>query len=313
MKRTATVWIAAGAAVLLVIAGALAWWLLSRPPSAEDAARSYLTALAGGDFATIDAMRGADDLDEDAERVLMDSFAGADAFASDARVEEITAGADATTVRASAVIAGERREVSFALRDDGGRWQLTGDYLASLEVTVVSAAGTPLGDSAWVGGALAPTARPILLLPAEYPVRPAPRGLLTGEASVALSTDEPAAVRIDASIAPDATAAGQAQLDAYADACTQPASAVPPDCGLRVPWAADLATLESIAFRIERLPVLAFSADQRTFAATGGVVVATATGLTRDGAAGSFTYRADDWSLRGTVTFRGDEMVLALG
>ncbi|MCR2809699.1 MULTISPECIES: hypothetical protein [unclassified Microbacterium] len=311
MKRTATVWIAAGAAVLLVIAGALAWWSLSRPPSAEDAARSYLTALAGGDFATIDAMRG-NDVDEDAERVLMDSFAGADAYASETRVEEITTGADATTVRASAVIAGERREVSFALRDDGGRWELTGDYLASLEVTVVSAAGTPLGDSAWVGGALAPTARPILLLPAEYPVRPAPRGLLTGEASVALSTDEPAAVRINASIAPDATAAGQAQLNAYADACTQPASAVPPDCGLRVPWAADLATLESIAFRIEQLPVLAFAPDQRTFAATGGVVVATATGLTSDGGATSFTYRADDWSLRGTVTFRGDEMVLAL-
>jgi len=42
-------------------------------------------------------------------------------------------------------------------------------------------------------------------------------------------------------------------------------------------------------------------------------VVATATGKTRDGGSGSFTYRADDWALRGTVAFQGNEMVLAVG
>ncbi len=91
------------------------------------------------------------------------------------------------------------------------------------------------------------------------------------------------AVSLSPSPTPEATGAAQAQLDAYADACTQPATTVPPNCGLRVPWAADLTALSSLAFRIDQRPVLVLSADARTFAATGGVVVATATGTTREG------------------------------
>ena len=40
--------------------------------------------------------------------------------------------------------------------------------------------------------------------------------------------------------------------------------------------------------------------------------MATATGTTRDGAEASFTYRADDWALRGTVTLTRDDMKLAV-
>lgn len=310
MKRTAVVGIAAGVAVALV--GAIAWWALTRPPSVEDAARDYLAALSAGDFAAIDAMRGTD-LDEDAERILTDAFAGADAFVAEPRVEDIAPDAEMTKVRASALIAGERRDVSFALRDDGGTWKLTGDYLASLEVTVLAGTDAPLGDSVWVGDALAPTGSSVLLLPAEYPVHAAPRGLLTGAASVPLSTDGAITIRIEASLTPEASAAGQKELDAYAAACTQPAPTVPLNCGLRIPWAADLAMLGSLVFRVEQVPVLTFAADHRTFAATGGVVIATATGVTPDGETATFTYRADDWALRGTVTFQGDEMVLAVG
>ena len=68
-----------------------------------------------------------------------------------------------------------------------------------------------------------------------------------------------------------------------------------------------------MAFRIDQSPALTLSPDLRTFAATGGAIVATATGTTRAGGAGTFTYRADDWALRGTVCFTGDEMVLAVG
>ena len=102
------------------------------------------------------------------------------------------------------------------------------------------------------------------------------------------------------------------KLDAYADTCAKPAQAVPDQCGLRVPWAADLASLASIAFRIEAYPIVTLSADGRAFDAVDGRIVATATGTTRDGAPGAFTYQADDWALRGSVTFTGDEMVLAV-
>ena len=65
--------------------------------------------------------------------------------------------------------------------------------------------------------------------------------------------------------------------------------------------------------RVVAPPVLALSADARSVAATGGIIVATATGTTRAGSTASFTYRADDWALRGTIAFTGDEMVLRVG
>ncbi len=111
----------------------------------------------------------------------------------------------------------------------------------------------------------------------------------------------------------DLTTIAQDELDAYADACTREATEVPPHCGLRVPWAADLATLDRVVFRVEQYPAIALSSDERTFSATGGVVVATAYGTTPDGAPARFTYRDDDWSLRGLVTRAGDELVLSVG
>ena len=203
----------------------------------------------------------------------------------------------------------------FVLGDDGGRWALVGDYLASLEVApVLSGTDAPAGDSAWVGGALAPAGTPVATPSRRVRARAgSPRTAHADRRSVALSNDESVTVALEASITPEATSAAQAQIDAYADECTQPAAAVPANCGLRVPWAADLATLTSIAFRIDQRPVLALAPDGRSFAATGGIVVATATGTTRAGATASFTYRADDWALRGSVSFQGDEMVLAVG
>lgn len=113
--------------------------------------------------------------------------------------------------------------------------------------------------------------------------------------------------------ADDVQAVAQAALDAYVDECTQSAAAVPADCGLRVPWAADLATLERIDYRIEEYPAIVLSPDDPTFAAPGGVVVATATGTTSDGETARFTYRDDDWTLRGFVARDGDELVLSVG
>jgi hypothetical protein len=305
--------IAVGAAV--VVAGtAVTGWLLARPPSAEDAARIYLSSLSDGDFARIDTMM-ANAGDEDSHRLIADAFVGAEAYIDDPSIEEVSSPqAGFTTVRASAELDGERRTLHFALSNASGEWMLAGAYLAVLEVsTDLADTGMPAGDSVWIGGALAPAGTRVGLLPAQYPVTAAPRGLLTGETSVAVSNDRTSTVQLEVSLSPAATSAAQDQLDLYMDACTMTATAVPANCGIRVPWAADLVTLGSIAFRMDQRPAVTLSPDGRTFAATGGVIVATATGIARDGGAGTFTYRADDWALRGTVSFQGDEMVLAVG
>ncbi|MFD4958631.1 hypothetical protein [Microbacterium sp. NPDC058389] len=124
----------------------------------------------------------------------------------------------------------------------------------------------------------------------------------TPSASVSASPTDPA----------DRTAAIQEQLDRYADACAAPAATVPAHCGIVVPWAADLAQLSGVAFRIEAYPVAVVSADGGSFDATGGVLVATATGTTRDGASGSFTYRTDEWALRGDVVVEDGRTIVSV-
>lgn len=309
MKRTAVVGLIAGAAAVAVAAVGV-WWLLARPQSAEEAARAYLAALEQGDYATIAEM-GAGRF-SDADSIVEQAFRGASGYIRDARIEEIHVDRDGiASVRANAVLGGERRVLGFVMETSHGRWSLMGDFLALLrvEATIGEAPG---GDSAWVGDALVPTYADLAVLPAEYEVLAAPRGILTGSTTAAVSNDEPAVVPLETALSTDATAAAQEQLDAYADACTQPAESVPDHCGLQVPWAVDLASLERIAFRIENRPVVALAEDGRSFDATGGVVVATATGTTRAGQPGTFTYRADDWALRGSLRFEGDEMVLAV-
>lgn len=111
---------------------------------------------------------------------------------------------------------------------------------------------------------------------------------------------------------PDPAIAIQEQLDAYADACAATAAAVPEHCGIVVPWAADLAELSGVAFRIEQYPAVALSPDGRSFDATGGILVATATGTTRDGVATTFTYRTDEWALRGDVSVEDDRTTLSV-
>ena len=91
-----------------------------------------------------------------------------------------------------------------------------------------------------------------------------------------------------------------------------PAATVPHSCGIRIPWAADLATLEGLAYRIEQRPAVALSPGDGTFSATGGILIVTATGTTHGGVPGGYTYRAEDWALYGTLRFTGDELVLAV-
>lgn len=301
--RRRTLGILAGVGAAVLIAGGLSvWWAVSRTPTLEDAANTYLAALADGDLDTITAMRD-QQLGADTERIIAEAFRAADSYISAPRVDELHPDG---SVRATVTLGGEAATIGFVLSRANGRWVLSGDYLATLE------ASTTIGDSVQIGDALLPAETPVPLLPAAYTVRASPAGLLTGDARVALSNERSERVSVEASVDPAATGLAQAQVDDYADACAETATSVPENCGLRVPWAADLAELSSISFRIEQYPEVALSADGTAFAATGGVIVATASGTTRAGAAAAFTYRDEDWALRGSVTFRGAEMLLSV-
>ncbi|GAA1993129.1 hypothetical protein [Microbacterium pumilum] len=302
MNRGAVIAIAA-AAVVLVVAGGVTAWILTRPPGPEAVAERYLQALSDGDFGTIEGLLAERDEGLDAVGAAL---AGATGFISDYSFQIENESDAARTVRADVELDGEPAVVGFGLVQQDGGWKIDGDYLASLE------AQTMIGDAVRVGGELFPAATPIPLLPAVYPVVAAPAGLVVGEGIAVVSNEAPVTVTIDATVSPDATARAQEQLDAYADACAAPADAVPANCGVRVPWAADLATLNSITFRIDAYPAVTIGDDGQTFAAVDGEIVATAQGTTRAGQPGTFTYRADDWALRGTVEFTGDEMVLAV-
>ncbi|WP_019181223.1 hypothetical protein [Microbacterium yannicii] len=310
MKRAAVIGIVVASALVVGGAGA-AWFLMTRPPSAEDAARTYLSALSEGDIDTIMSMRD-DRLDDDGERILSAAFTDA-GFVEDATIDRMREGQDgAVAVDATASIDGERVDVSFRLARGGdGAWVLGGDYLASATVEAQLEGGAAL-PAVWIGDALVPTGQTVALLPAAYVAAAAPRSIVEGETEVAVGAGAPVEIEVTASLTPDATGRAQEQLDAYAQACAEPATAVPDNCGLVVPWAADLAELERIAFRIEGLPAVTLSPDAASFAATGGIIVATATGRTREGTPGAFTYRADDWSLRGTLRLSGDEMLLTV-
>jgi hypothetical protein len=287
-------------AMVLVGGGVLAW-LLTRPPSAEAVAEEYLRALSEGDVAGVEGLLAEDS----ASPVTESAFAGASGYISDYSFDLEDSGSGTRTARAEVTLGGEPAIVDFVLTEQDGRWKVGADALA--EVTIQ----TSIGDSVRIGGALVPAAEPVPLLPAVYLVTAAPAGLVTGESTAVVTNEQPVTVTVDAILSPDAAPAAQEQLDAYADACAQPAETVPDKCGLRVPWGADLATLSSIAFRIDAYPAVTLAEDG-TFAATGGDIVATATGTTRDGSPGTLTYRADDWALRGSITFTGDEMVLAV-
>ncbi|MFT4230916.1 MAG: hypothetical protein QM602_11570 [Microbacterium sp.] len=297
MKRGAIVGLAAGVVAVAAVGGGIAWSLL-RHETAEEAAGRYVRALEEGDR---DALAGflADDPERDR---LLAMFAGATGRISDATLS--ATGRDGG-FRADVTIGDGQGVVFFALSDESGRWQLSADDLGTLEAT------TTVGDAVEIGG-VPTSAGAVSLLPAVYPVAPAPAAVLSGGSTVAVTNEEPVTVEIEASLSPEAPALAQQQLDAYARACAAPATAVPSNCGLRVPWGADLTSLTSLDFRIEKTPQVVLAPDAASFAATGGVIVATARGAARAGGDDAFTYRADDWSFYGSVSFAGGEMVLSV-
>lgn len=305
MKRGLAVGVSM-AAVVLAAGGATAWWLLSRPPSASDTVAAYFAALDRGNAAAALALTdaAADDFD-----VAAQALAAATARPASASIGETSESDGAASVAVTYSLDGDSETATVQLRRVGGRWAVT-DGLATVSVTTTLGAAVTIGDV--IVPATATDPGTVRLLPGRYVIGAAPSAVLTGQATADALPGADASVAVTASLSAGAQSAAQDQLDAYALTCTAPATAVPEHCGLRIPWAADLTTITRLAFRIEQTPRVALAGDGRSFAATGGVVVATATGAAREGGTASFTYRADDWALRGSVAFEPDAMVLAV-
>ncbi|WP_067198049.1 hypothetical protein [Microbacterium sp. XT11] len=94
----------------------------------------------------------------------------------------------------------------------------------------------------------------------------------------------------------------QAALDEDLAECARSTAATPPErCGIRIPWGTEFSAVDSIRFRIEKLPVLSLEAEGSRFIASGGILVATVTGTGLDGSPRTENYRTDDWTVRGDV------------
>ncbi|MDZ8275526.1 hypothetical protein R2Q81_06115 [Microbacterium aquimaris] len=294
----------AGVGLLTVAAViAAAWWLLAArgEPTARETAEDYLAALERGDVAQIEALRR-DPLPEGAA----EAFSGARSV-TDARVEAIdTSRAGRATVEASAAFGDTRRQIPFTVLSQGDGAHVVIDDLGELT------ASTSPGDAVQVGGTSISDGASLPLLPARYPLAPLPAEVLTGADEVAISSQEIVEVMLDAALADDAVATVQSAIEAYADDCTARADAVPAACGFDVPWPADFDSVETITYRVDVYPtVQEFSLGDAVYASD-GVVVATVRGDPRGGGDGEQTYRTEDWSLRGTLSFEDTRAVISV-
>mgnify|MGYP003450251726 FL=1 len=328
-RRTSAIVAAAVVAIVAIVGGFVAWSFISRPSGAAETAGAYLAALERGDGVAASALSAPQAAGETA--VEFGALDDATEWISAARVETITeAGTDATAT-ATFTLAATQHSVTMTLSNRSGAWLVTDAPATTLRATSTMGAGIEIGDvavpfdDAAAAGADAATAAgtgtetetkaathaaTVALLPGVYEVTAAPAGLLEGAREVVVTGADSLDVTLQPTLGAAALTAADAQLATYLAACTAPATAVPLDCGIRVPWAADLASLTRLTFRIDKAPTLALAPDGSGFAATGGTLVATAVGVDDGGGAASFTYRDSEWALRGSVGFTIDALTL---
>ncbi|WP_261164577.1 condensin complex subunit 2 [Microbacterium sp. Marseille-Q6965] len=294
-RRTALV-LALVAITVVVIGAATAWWLTAGGSEPRATAQRFLDALVAGDA---EALRVVTDADDDALAL----FAQAREHASGAALGAVETDGDDALLRATVTLGGERAEVAVPMRRLGETWIVQ----SATALTV-----TPgLGDAFAIGDAAFSADEAPRLLPALYEVAPLPAEVLRGSAEVAiLPGQETAALDLDVAIADDATAVVQQHLAEHAADCAAATDAIPDACGIVVPWAADLRALERVAFTVERVPEVSLDTAAMAFEATGGALVAEVTGTAHDGTARTFSYRTDDWIMRGALAFRDAQLVL---
>lgn len=305
-RRGALIAIIAAATVVVLGAIGFAVWLGTRGETPEAGAQRYLDALAAGDG---DRLSAAVTPDVDLSAETIDAFAAATAYVEEPTVVSVeTSSNDTATVSASYFLAGGMRVVPFTVRLVDGQWLADADALGGIVAT------TSVGDAVTIGDVVLESSVPLIALPAAYTVTAAPADVLTGQAEAVVTPGATTEVAVSASLTPDAATRAQPAVDSYLQACTAsspeaPATASPASCGISIPWGADLASAQGFVFRVEAFPTVALDASGG-FIAAGGSYVVTVSGVTRDGTEGSFTYRDDDWTLRGALTFTGGELIL---
>jgi hypothetical protein len=296
-RRTRAVLVAA-VVVALLAGGIGAWWIASRGSDPRDTAERYLTALVRGDAEALDAVTDADD---DALAL----FARARAHVSDAALGAVETDGDRAELHAEVTLDGEAREVAVPMARAGGGWIVR---------TTAALAVTPSrGDAFAIGDRVFAADEAPILLPGAYEVTALPGDILDGATRVAiLPGQESVEVALEATVADGATEIVQERLEEHAERCAAESDAVPAACGIAVPWAADLRELERITFTIDRMPRASLDAETGTFEAAGGALVAEASGVAHDGSEQRFTYRTDDWTMRGALGFRDAQLILSV-
>lgn len=296
--------LAAGAVTLLVAQG-------GSGDSPEDAAIDYLRALESGDAEAVEAT-GLELPD-----AVAAAFEAATDRPQDGTVEAEGSGAessragdgDSVTVPISYALDGRRTEARLTVTHDGRRW--VPDAASALGSVRLSSS---IGSFIEIGDAVLSADRPVALLPGSYRLAAAPGDLLAGSVAVDVAPGATVEAALDPELRPEATEAAQRRLDAHLATCTETRdgadAGIPPEhCGLRIPWGADLAGVSGIRFRVEQPPAVTLDGDG--FVADGGVLVATVSGAGHDGAERSVTYRTENWTVRGDVTFTADGIELS--
>ncbi|WP_136051620.1 hypothetical protein [Microbacterium sp. K36] len=292
-------WLLGGLVAAVAVAGAV-WWGLSalRSPTAEEAALAYLQALESGDPEAV-ATTGTT-----ASEAALTAFAGASSTIQDAEVADVREGDGGASATVRFRLDGDEHEANLRLTSDSGGWIVDGSGLGALRTT------TTIGTAVQVGDAVLPVDEDAALLPGVYPVTAAPRTLLTGTTEVVVLPGDDATADVPAELRPEATEAAQTQLEAYLKTCTADGTAVPENCGIRIPWGTELREISDIAFRVERFPAVVLTPGG--FTADDGILEATVTGTGQDGAARTVTYRSTTWSVRGGVDITADELALTV-
>lgn len=296
---TRRAWLIAGGVALVVVLGAGAaglWQSSQTPASAEDATSAYLRALESGDSATVEATGIA------VTPTALTAFDDASDLIVDTTVTEVEQSADAATAAVSFTLDDERYEAKISLSLIDGMWTVDSSGLG-----VVQASTSP-GTALALGAASFAASEDITLLPAIYAAVTAPADLLDGRGDLVVLPGEVTEITLDATLRPEATATAQRVLDDHLEACTASGEIVPEGCGIRIPWGTEFRDVSDVTYRIEKLPSITLA--ESDFTAAGGVLVATVSGTGQDGAAHTMTYRTDDWSVRGDVTFTDRELVL---
>lgn len=289
--------IAGGAAIVIVIGAAVIWiWQSSAPVSAEDAATAYLRALESGDSAAVEATGIA------ATPEALAAFDEADALIDEAAVMAVEQTVATATADVSFTLGGEKHDAELSLALTDGSWTVDASGLGTV------AAKTSPGTAFSLGAATFTASDDIVLLPAAYTAVAAPTDLLDGGVDLVVLPGGQAEIAVDAVLRPEATAAAQEALDEHLEECTSSGEIVPDGCGIRIPWGTDFRDVSEVRYRIEVLPTIVLS--ESGFAAADGALVATASGTGQDGTARTLTYRTDDWSVRGDMTFSDRELVL---